>query len=1610
MAVDITQIPSKHEPDRTGSIRGILRSYPDATHIISEFIQNAEDAHFGKIQFEVSKDRLRITNDGDQFSNPDYDRLVIFAQGKWGEAEKIGKFGVGFISAYHLTDSPMVASNGVQLLIKPTGKTSKRKHPASDGKRGSTFTLPLRKRPTALSERLGVKEVTDESIKSFVGSFKEKFYRCVLFLGGERTIEGWEGSGKNRRLVCRCKREVLLREDRTLHESGVTVYEKVLIHTEWPHIKSGKMASEDNEWLVFTQDFEKEYVHTRGTKPPGRTKVSLAFKFRDRKPNEVGYLHAFLPTRIKTGLPFNLNADFAPRTGRDDIMEGESAEARWNEWLIDCLGRLSVGIVDQLKSEVGTPADFYDIVPVECAEDRPYLKRIVNTFVGGVKDKAIVHSSKNDWLTRHQAYRVDDQLRTIVERSDLKFVAKETQDSDKATNLFNKIELRWFQSKDLVTLLGRVPRHCPLKKAPRFVRNHRRIGTIYRYLVQHEYDGMWDNLKGVSLCLDQFDILHAFDCSNDRVYSTDAEMRRILAESPLPLVKETLWKNHRKFMGKLVAHFGMDDLIEYLDNMGDDCVGKKLKQSPTPIINSLPKVQRIYKYLKRQEVFKNSRHKGGALTGTPLCIAQDDTIHAFNEEPPAVYLASKELRTMLAESKLSFVKLELQQRHASLLTKAGVREFGVDDVLLFIQEHTQDGIPLKRAAAPLNTKDKLLKVYHHLRHASLSQERLETIKSTSLFLTSKGNLRPLIGSDQGALALRSERFSDPLNLDNLLDDSLSKHRKLRKWLKDCLNVRELALATYISNYLIPQYSAAAEDVKLELLRMLRGNLKTILRDKALQGLLRSTGLIQCQDGTYRCGPQMCFKSRSIDAAFKDSYYYSSQTYARGRKSRNRIKKEEWGDLFTMLGVRQIPDSEAVIRAAESLAQGELTKGDMQRAGRLLRFLSKHWQEYEKEHEELKELGYLDWLPAVGDWNQLYSPDALHMPQLKDLVGTQVTFLALSGIDERLAQFLGVHTKAETKDIVNHILALSERGEPANLAIYEELDSRRHSGAIQSLHHRDVVDVSGKGDFWNPDKLFLGECSADFGKYRMRLPDSLRRLGWLSEEIGVRPGPESKDHVELLVEISDRFSGQHLQPHEKSLVHRAYARLARNLEEITAEQLEVLRVSPVVLGSDGRLYEHAQIFINDYPDYAELELSEEPMFCVGDASAEEFLKHLPVARLSKVLYPSLISVENERVDERRTQLMREIWAEPILRVNFSLLNSGRDISSNRETLSSTEIHVAGQIRVQWFYKKGEKEIPGAVQEYGAFYNPPILYFTDGDDEYIRLQMAKELARILAPEADPRTLTLHYEAILSQSNSDSVNNFLRIHGYRSLPIDQDELAEEDTASGPTSSDEGKREDTPIALGQGGDESQLGTGSRQPISGPFEPGGKPGPRQIAYVDTSKLKVIQEGSATPDEAKPFSIGGTALKRKGYIAGGGGGGGMSFSDENTETEAVAFKLIEKYEGDSGWNTDDNDGRGFTGYDILAQRGKETKYIEVKSSRGWNCPDLSFPQLMAAKKKRQKYYLYRVFNLERSESPPVLYIIQDPWGYLDLDVSGYTTKGYRENPKGDIRKVVLQES
>lgn len=1607
MAVDIDLIPTEHRPDRIGSIRDILRNYPDFTNIISEFIQNAEDANSTSIEFEVAKDSLIISNDGDPFDLNDYKRVCEFARGKWGEPEKIGKFGIGFISSYHITDTPIIMSNGVKVIIQSNGDIDREKHKKSANQKGSTFELPLRYAATPMSKEIGVEAVNDARLSSFISSFKHAFYSSILFLTNITRVTGWSRLDNGRSQVCLCTRLPKYRKKVFLSDSEYFVHENVEIVLECRDGDSKHVLRESSMWHVFIQDFRKKYVSIYDEEPPlERTLVSVAFKVDNVEKEETGLLYAFLPTRIRTGFGFNVNAHFAPRTGRDDIRDDPSSEGQWNLWLIGCIGELCVNIVDSLKSIYTNPVDFYHVIPIQHNEERNYLSTVVEEFEKGAKDKSILYTSRHGWQDRNNALRVDSHLRHIVEAAGPKLIDEEIQNDHKASLLIENIGVGSYGTENLVSLLtAEIQPKSPLRKAPAFVRSSRKLARIYNYLQEHPYQGMWEDLANVTLCLDQNNVLHRFNSLEDKIYWADLKMQRILAKENVLLVRESIQKKHLPFIKKTVERFNLDHLIQYLNSMADDCVGKKLTQAPTPLLRTMSNINEIYRYLKKNKVFTDSRWEDDALENTPLCITEQQVVCAFDKDNPPAYRANREIRQILRGSDFPFIEESLEKKHKDLLAVAGIPELDMDRLLDYLAKNTVDGMPLTKAPVFLNTRDKLNRLYRYFRRLELTDAHVAVIQKLAIFLTSRGNLRPLVGGNQGDLVLGAKIGSDPLKLDILLDDTLIKDPRIRRWLVEILHVDEMTLRKYVAQYLLPNYAQTTTNTKLQLMRILKSNLNTIKKELGLEQLLRSSALIQCQDGSYRPGKYISFQNKSTSLAFGKNYYFPERIYSRSRRSHSQTLEKGWIKLFEYLGVRKVPHPETLIGLVSLLAGEEKNKVVVERSRRLLRFINNHWSEYQLEQEELKYLWLHTWLPAKVDKTQLYDKSDLYLPELKILVGTQVQFVAINNMETQLANLLGINTIAETGDIVRHLIEISEKKESASIKIYEELDRRKDAAEIAPLYNREIVDISGKGNYWNPNKLFFKAYDLEFGQYRRSLPDRLKKFSWLFEEIGVRYSPELSDYIGLLIEVSDSYLGEVLPRRDRNILCLAYNYLSKHEESITDEQLAELREHNIVLGTDFRLHNHTEVFINDYQEYNELGFSEEPIFCLPDSRAEIFLSMLPVLRFSRAVSPRLISLENTRFDSERTSLLRDIWLEAILRVNFNVLGIHRDINADREYLKNIEIHTAEQIRVLWSYCPGEKEISGDIREYGAFLDYPYLYVADSA-EGATLYIAIELARTLTPDIDTSKLLPHYHNILNSGSKEIIDTFLGLYRYRPLPH-YEPVVEGEGEDGPDTLPTPAGGEQPTA-GAGGHPS--GGGDNKPSSPAGPPvGGLPTPRPVHYVDVDKLIVIEEEPSDPDEARPFSIGANVERKTGYYPGLGGGGDRTIYDENIETESVAFDLVKDFENKRGWITDDNNGRGFVGYDIEARRGSEIKYIEVKSSKGGNCPDLSFSQLMFAKRKRSKYYLYRVLNLEKSNAPPTLYIIRDPWGYLDLDISAYKTKGYKDNPRGDIKKIVLQE-
>src|SRR6476660_6190050 len=120
-----------------GNIRSHLAGLQGYDVMALELIQNADDAKASEIIFDITDRGLLVRNSGrfsfcgDLRSRPcgfvansnsacDYHRIAdVGSGGKLSNGENIGRFGIGFVSKYQVTDHPEIRSSGIRLALHP---------------------------------------------------------------------------------------------------------------------------------------------------------------------------------------------------------------------------------------------------------------------------------------------------------------------------------------------------------------------------------------------------------------------------------------------------------------------------------------------------------------------------------------------------------------------------------------------------------------------------------------------------------------------------------------------------------------------------------------------------------------------------------------------------------------------------------------------------------------------------------------------------------------------------------------------------------------------------------------------------------------------------------------------------------------------------------------------------------------------------------------------------------------------------------------------------------------------------------------------------------------------------------------------------------------------------------------------------------------------------------------------------------------------------------------------------------------------------------------------------------------------------------------------------
>ena len=374
---DAFEDAGQHEP-LAMRIKNILKDYKDGLTIVKELLQNADDAEATEVNIcydarthkinpkslfyagmaECHGPALIVHNDA-VFTEDDFKNITKLAGAtKMDQPLKIGKFGVGFCSVYHITDVPSFVSCDFLYIFDPTLKHLRKvvKDSTRPGKRlrftekivasskqlapytglydfdsksyynGTIFRFPFRSSPSEISHIT----YSEAHIKQLITDIQNAGSKLLLFLRNVQriTFSRIDEKDQKPRLVMEVRRK-------NLPQSS----ERLL-----PIFKVESTSLPEEYWLLASHsdaidsDNDKKYATASVAclleKKSTRDCPNQRFSCYLPKPIK-GEVFCFLPLTLKTGLPVHVSSNFAVNTDRRGIRSSDDEsrvtdEVQWN--------------------------------------------------------------------------------------------------------------------------------------------------------------------------------------------------------------------------------------------------------------------------------------------------------------------------------------------------------------------------------------------------------------------------------------------------------------------------------------------------------------------------------------------------------------------------------------------------------------------------------------------------------------------------------------------------------------------------------------------------------------------------------------------------------------------------------------------------------------------------------------------------------------------------------------------------------------------------------------------------------------------------------------------------------------------------------------------------------------------------------------------------------------------------------------------------------------------------------------------------------------------------------------------------------------------------------
>ena len=448
----------QHEPLIT-RLKNILADYRDGVTIIKELLQNADDAEATELNIcydarshnvppqsllyprmlQCHGPALVVHNDA-SFTKNDFTNITKLAgETKVDKPLKIGKFGVGFCSVYHITDIPSFVSQEMLFIFDPTmsylGKEIK--DPARPGKKikftdrivassrqlepfeglygfdkrkpykGTIFRLPFR---TSQSEISGI-IYSESTAKQLLKSIKQSSSELLLFLQNVKKIT-YSQINLGQAIP------TVLFEVRK-QSTTLSINPQVSIHifdcststsqTSQEHLLVGSCVDDDADWSNHKYATASVACLLECVPIPSTSSFPRGHHYIPKP--VTGEVFCFLPLAVHSGLPVHVSSNFAVMKNRKGIhvsYEPSDILAQFNIGLMEhVIPKAYCSLLEALKSmckEGIVPQKLYEFFSLWPHKDNlkthnPWDHLILPLYKLISSKKLLFSESAKEWVT-----------------------------------------------------------------------------------------------------------------------------------------------------------------------------------------------------------------------------------------------------------------------------------------------------------------------------------------------------------------------------------------------------------------------------------------------------------------------------------------------------------------------------------------------------------------------------------------------------------------------------------------------------------------------------------------------------------------------------------------------------------------------------------------------------------------------------------------------------------------------------------------------------------------------------------------------------------------------------------------------------------------------------------------------------------------------------------------------------------------------------------------------------------------------------------------------------------------------------------------------------------